>query len=621
MTKTSRWPIFSISSAGLAGVLVLLCYLRHESGVLDAVYRATNILGNHEAAHLHRSRFDQLAGSLGMVLLAAMLAVVVHSLRARYRNVAVVLGTVVTFVVVYADSMTFSVARVAGRLYFYICDDAFISMRYARNLASGLGLVYNAGERVEGYTNPLWTLFMAVPLTLGVHEGLAPGIVSVVGGVLLLATALLVQRVLSRRGVAVWLQIVALLALLFDASLFEYALAGLETPAIGFAATLVFCSALLERERGVLVGLALLPTIRPDGLLIGFLLVAWLMLEAWLTRRTDLRQLIGAHRKRILVLSGAGAAMLAWHLVLYGQLAPNTYYLKMFALSARVLSGICSYGLRGVLYYGIAVSFVLWAGVTVPRAQSAARMMLPVLVVWAYGIYVGGDAFPHLRFVGPVAPLLWTSLALAAQAVWDRWASLSRVVFPGLLLFFAPHMIKHGVVGEGDSWEPWIKDNVVAAKTIEKVVPEDARIAVFYAGTVPYFAPEHRFLDLLGKTDKEIAHQTKIYGWAPGHNKFDFDYAYDVRKADITFSALRCDDVDRFLALPENEQQAVVDGLPSSDYQAPFRQPVHPTFRARYVPNRVIARRNGEGTGHTVGCWYVREGANVPIVWDLTDVD
>ena len=38
----------------------------------------------------------------------------------------------------------------------WVCDDAFISIRYADNLVSGLGLVYNAGERVEGYTNFLF---------------------------------------------------------------------------------------------------------------------------------------------------------------------------------------------------------------------------------------------------------------------------------------------------------------------------------------------------------------------------------------------------------------------------------------------------------------------------------
>ena len=43
----------------------------------------------------------------------------------------------------------------------FVQDDAYISFRYARNLADGLGLVWNAGERVEGYTNFLWTLMLA----------------------------------------------------------------------------------------------------------------------------------------------------------------------------------------------------------------------------------------------------------------------------------------------------------------------------------------------------------------------------------------------------------------------------------------------------------------------------
>ena len=54
----------------------------------------------------------------------------------------------------------------AGQLS-WLCDDAFISNRYAENLANGLGLVYNAGERVEGYTNLSWTLMLAAAARSG----------------------------------------------------------------------------------------------------------------------------------------------------------------------------------------------------------------------------------------------------------------------------------------------------------------------------------------------------------------------------------------------------------------------------------------------------------------------
>ena len=55
-------------------------------------------------------------------------------------------------------------ALAAGLLAFfhYIPDDAYIGFRYARNVARGDGFVFNAGERVEGYTNFLWlTLLVA----------------------------------------------------------------------------------------------------------------------------------------------------------------------------------------------------------------------------------------------------------------------------------------------------------------------------------------------------------------------------------------------------------------------------------------------------------------------------
>ncbi|HYW79258.1 MAG TPA: hypothetical protein VE890_06750, partial [Thermoguttaceae bacterium] len=51
----------------------------------------------------------------------------------------------------------------------FIQDDAFISFRYAEHLAEGKGPVYNEGERVEGYTNFLWTMLIAGGRCLGLE--------------------------------------------------------------------------------------------------------------------------------------------------------------------------------------------------------------------------------------------------------------------------------------------------------------------------------------------------------------------------------------------------------------------------------------------------------------------
>lgn len=57
----------------------------------------------------------------------------------------------------------------------YALDDAWISFRYAANWNKGWGLVYNYGERVEGYTNFLWTILIGLLMRVGAEPlGFAP---------------------------------------------------------------------------------------------------------------------------------------------------------------------------------------------------------------------------------------------------------------------------------------------------------------------------------------------------------------------------------------------------------------------------------------------------------------
>src|SRR5437660_5760906 len=74
-------------------------------------------------------------------------------------------------------------------------DDSYISYRYARNLIHGLGLVYNAGERIEGYTNLLWTLLVAAGLELGIEP---TALAKLLGGASALGVLWLVWRLAER---------------------------------------------------------------------------------------------------------------------------------------------------------------------------------------------------------------------------------------------------------------------------------------------------------------------------------------------------------------------------------------------------------------------------------------
>src|SRR5512144_2802654 len=76
----------------------------------------------------------------------------------------VLLATILTAVLAsYHAAMIwrFGVTRIDGVNYFLLDDDPMISMRHGRNVVHGIGLVYNEGERVEGFTNPLFTFLSA----------------------------------------------------------------------------------------------------------------------------------------------------------------------------------------------------------------------------------------------------------------------------------------------------------------------------------------------------------------------------------------------------------------------------------------------------------------------------
>ncbi|MDD9947529.1 MAG: hypothetical protein OXU20_41195 [Myxococcales bacterium] len=82
-------------------------------------------------------------------------------------------------------------------------DDAYISLCYARNLVEGHGLVWNVGERVEGFSNLPWTLLFAASLAAGASAESAAHVLSTLAG---LATLLpcydLTRRCLVRTPLA-----------------------------------------------------------------------------------------------------------------------------------------------------------------------------------------------------------------------------------------------------------------------------------------------------------------------------------------------------------------------------------------------------------------------------------
>lgn len=78
-------------------------------------------------------------------------------------------------------------------------EDAYITFRFAQHIASGLGPVFNAGERVMGFTSPVWTYWCALGTLLTQHPLEWARATSVLAdGITVLALCGLLERFVGR---------------------------------------------------------------------------------------------------------------------------------------------------------------------------------------------------------------------------------------------------------------------------------------------------------------------------------------------------------------------------------------------------------------------------------------
>lgn len=77
----------------------------------------------------------------------------------------------------------------------YLTDDTFIFLRFARNFAQGLGLSFNPGEPVYGFTSPLWVLLLTVLAAAGLPlVAAAKALALLLGGAAVGGFAVLARR-------------------------------------------------------------------------------------------------------------------------------------------------------------------------------------------------------------------------------------------------------------------------------------------------------------------------------------------------------------------------------------------------------------------------------------------
>jgi hypothetical protein len=450
----------------------------------------------------------------------------------------------------------------------FIADDALISLRYARHLAQGEGLVWSAGHPVEGYSNLLWVLLTAGYGALGgdlITGARLLGLLAMAGAICAMIAAAMRSAGKKDRSAMIPGALAGSLALALSGSVAAWAVGGLEQPllALLLAWGTVLLYPLLETERphvaravfcGIVFGLLVLT--RPDAplfpaaALIAVLAMRRFDATAWRTVLT-----VGG------IVSTLAIAQLLFRLAYYGEWLPNTALVKL-GVSLRHLGQGANYVIKwcgSVLPLFLLVAVGLRFGAVDARSRRRLLLLAAMLVPWLlYVITIGGDIFPGRRHMVVATVLLALAAVEAASALARRSMRLSVIAISATLLFFVPlqWIDPANVAARTERWE-W--DGAVIGRVLGRAFGrERPTIALSVGGCVPYWS-DLPAIDMLGLNDYYIPRHPPRrtgQGWI-GHELGDGSYVL-ARHPDLV---LLCDHVGgdtacfvgerQLLALPE----------------------------------------------------------------------
>jgi len=411
-------------------------------------------------------------------------------------------------------------------------DDAYISYRYAQNLAQGNGLVFNRGERVEGYSNFLYVLMMTPAFF--VTDGLGVYFFSVLLNIIFASAAFLVFRDCLRQQLGPASATLGSLLFALCLPLWAAVSSGMET----CLALCLYLAIWVAVERlaaspnrqlcAILCGLMILSCLaRADGFLIPSLAIVFLILK----RRTGV-----AMSCAVTLALGFGLYEL-WRFHYYGYFLPNTYYVKVAGpLWQRVrqgffqLSGVALF--RGLLPYLLIFAFPLLdlvrAAATDPaRAREHVRFSLVLAAAWmAYWLYIGGD---HLgdRFLVILFPLGIFALLELLKDNANRKMTAFVLFLVAALQLGPPLVVDPRFQYSSDRYDSWI----TLGKLVKEKYPGKS-VATGAIGKIAFFSGSMT-IDVLGLIDSVIAHGRVVAKeFQPAHLKYDPVYVLS-RKPDL----------------------------------------------------------------------------------------
>jgi len=383
-------------------------------------------------------------------------------------------------------------------------DDPFITFRYADNLRSGLGFVYNPGERVLSTTTPLYALLLAGLSYLWSNLPYLSNLISAfslaLGGVFLYLIGQRWKEPVAGLVAAALFPFVPLMISTFGAETCFYTMLVLGAFALHAG----------ERYQWAIVLAALATLTRTDGVLVAAIL--------------GLDYLVGQRRIPWRPLLLYGLLIAPWYLFSWGYFGspfPVTLAAKQHQ-GQMAISDSFAYGfLRLLKGYGKHPVYWLQGGLALLGAVYAlfrARRWLPLL---AWGVlyfisYVLLGVSRYFWYYAPLVPVFIAAVGLGVAAVWQGFLPVltgkRRYVGVGVLVTLLAavlwrqgkglYYIYHHPDTRGGIYRQvgtWLDENT----------PPDASVGTLEVGIIGYYA-HRRVIGFAGLIQPDVARQMAL---------------------------------------------------------------------------------------------------------------
>ena len=396
-------------------------------------------------------------------------------------------------------------------------DDPFITYRYAENLSSGLGFVYNPGETLLSTTTPLFTLLLA---TLHLLYSDLPKLAVVIGAFSMALGGLCLWDLLERPGLKFSRWAGLLFYPIFPLVIITL---GSETPL--YLALCLGAFASYRRQRFLLAALSasLAALTRPDGVLVAGILGLHYLWSNPPKHHQWRHWFASLPWQSMLIYLSIGLSWLIYAWITFGSPIPLTLFAKqqqaMVPGSQAFLPGLMTILSWYSSWLYRLQAFLVLPGLVYGLLHSNTMRWLAAWVALYFGAYSLLGVTRYFWYYAPLVPLFVISFGMGLDGlsalahrllqndqikVAEKVARTTASIIPGLLLIFLL------LVQAGKLWNQHLKPDVrypiyrAVGEWLSENTPADASVGTLEVGIIGYYA-QRPMVDFSGLIQPDVA--------------------------------------------------------------------------------------------------------------------